>query len=408
MNTMVRRSIVCIAAFALTCALRCSISPVAGGASSSENTRIAGIILDTLGVPAPGTNVMLIPEEYNPVEDARLPDSQVTVTDSHGRYSFDIKASGIFNVQAAHPLTGTRLLRQNIVAGLGDMIDSLVDILRPAGAIEVRLPDSVDMRKGFVYIRGTDIFTFISSRSVRLDSVPVGTDIKIFYTNIESDVCLTNTIQVVPGGISISASVLLIVSSTAGAAGKASDQLVYEKLHGFGHRVAIKDETGITRADTAGVDLIIVTTTITREDILGVLRDVRTPVLNMEYNFLYGMAMIADSVFTVNWGRIDNIGSYDLVNASHPAAGGLSGRVAVFSQPTRINWGRPVAGAALIAAVPGQPEKSPIFCYEKGSEMAGMVAPAKRGALLTWSFHTQLINENGWRLFENMVKWLLK
>jgi len=144
--------LLCISAVALS-RLSCTMS-IAGGSSSTDNGKITGSILDKNGQPAPGTQVTLLPADYNPRTDtARLCRD---TTDSQGVYGFDHISTGLYTVHALHLSQRTSALITGVFI---DKDTTLVhpETLNQPGAVKVFLPDTVDTAAKYVYIKGTTI-----------------------------------------------------------------------------------------------------------------------------------------------------------------------------------------------------------------------------------------------------------
>jgi len=127
---------------------------IAGGSSSTDNGKITGSILDKNGQPAPGTQVTLLPADYNPRTDtARLCRD---TTDSQGVYGFDHISTGLYTVHALHLSQRTSALITGVFI---DKDTTLVhpETLNQPGAVKVFLPDTVDTAAKYVYIKGTTI-----------------------------------------------------------------------------------------------------------------------------------------------------------------------------------------------------------------------------------------------------------
>jgi len=49
--------------------------------------------------------------------------------------------------------------------------------------------------------------------------------------------------------------------------------------------------------------------------------------------------------------------------------------------------------------------KSPLFAYEKGASMPGIIAPASRVGFFLKNETASVLNESGWNLFDAAVLW---
>jgi hypothetical protein len=177
---------------------------IAGGTSTSENGRVTGLIVDSTGAPNMNARVLLVPAVYDPGRDVQTHGILADTTGPDGRYSFDSISTGIYNIEAAHILNGTRLIKTGIPV-VGDSIVLHVDTLRKTGAVEVMLPDSFNSETGYVYVLGTDMLTHAGAAIngiVVIDSVPAGQLPALYYADrsgSSAPICLSAGVQSIAG-----------------------------------------------------------------------------------------------------------------------------------------------------------------------------------------------------------------
>jgi hypothetical protein len=94
-----------------------------------------------------------------------------------------------------------------------------------------------------------------------------------------------------------------------------------------------------------------------------------------------------------------------IVDSAHPLAAGRSGLVTVTTARTTLAWGKPAAGAAVVARLPANTSRAVIFGYEKGTEMVGLTAPARRVGLFLGDTAAAILTADGWALFDAAVRW---
>jgi hypothetical protein len=98
-----------------------------------------------------------------------------------------------------------------------------------------------------------------------------------------------------------------------------------------------------------------------------------------------------------------------ITEPKHPLAAGLTGQLAVLAKPQGLRWGLPGEDAIIIARFPGAPNPRPqgaVFAYERGSEMPGGRAAARRVALFLGNGRVvRSLTPDGWRLFDAAVNW---
>ncbi len=163
----------------------CTMNSVSGGSGSDiGNGNVVGTVYFQGDFPAPGTQVMLVPHDYNPVEDGPLPDSLIDTTNSKGLYTFYILKEGKFNVEAVHLHTRARLLHKSVtIEDIDDTVKVPAATLKKPGTIVAHLEGSIDTVDRYVYILGTTRMVSLSEEylsdneisSVVFDSIPEGT-----------------------------------------------------------------------------------------------------------------------------------------------------------------------------------------------------------------------------------------
>jgi hypothetical protein len=182
----------------------CSMDGMAGGGGSDVgNGRVVGKMVINQGDPAGNTQVMLIPDNYNPGIDGPVSDSLIDTTNSAGEYGFSMLKEGIYNIFAVQLDSRLRLFIGSIIVRRNTTVNVPVDTLQQPGAIKVMLPDSVDTMNGYVYVPGTTITTDLGGATgfIMVDSVPSGTMPAVNYSTTGGPVpvVLRYNIQVVSG-----------------------------------------------------------------------------------------------------------------------------------------------------------------------------------------------------------------
>jgi len=97
-----------------------------------------------------------------------------------------------------------------------------------------------------------------------------------------------------------------------------------------------------------------------------------------------------------------------IVEPTHPLAAGLSGQPTVLDRKQGLRWGLPGDEAIIVARFPGpaKPPQSAIFAYERGSDMPGGRAAARRVALFLGNGRViRSLTTDGWKLFDAAVNW---
>jgi hypothetical protein len=187
---------------------------------------------------------------------------------------------------------------------------------------------------------------------------------------------------------------------------RATDDNVVKHLQSMGLVVAIADEKD-PPAQAEGRDLVIISSTVISQNVLGKYRTAPMPVIVWEwklYEDLMGIQEIGLKQYP------DKQPCISIVNPSHPMAAGFpAGKLAVFKRPQRdITSGHPLSGATVIATIPDEPDKAVLFCFEKGALMDNkMPAPARRIGLFLYDNTFDELNGEGIKLFDAAVDYAL-
>jgi len=147
-------------------------------------------------------------------------------------------------------------------------------------------------------------------------------------------------------------------------------------LLGFDVRVILPGDTALETAALAS-RTVLVSSTVSSFDFTARLREAAVPVVTWERSLFDDLGMTAPC----DQGSCGEVsGLHVLVrDPSHPLAAGLTGLI----QPSGsgpLTWGTPGLHAAWVATASGQPDRAVVFGYDRGVEMPGLVAPARRVA----------------------------
>ena len=252
--------IVVISCFFGTCS-----NQLAGGTSTTDNPKIFGVIIGDDQQPAQNTQVVLLPQNYNPLIDSAT--LIANTTDANGRYVLPVFHNGVYNIQAVNLVKSTRLLIQKIaVTEADDSVQVNVDTLKHSGTIKVELPDSIDRTNGYIYIPGTTIFTLLADTGsqVMLNSVPAATLPTVCYStrNTTDPTVLRHSVIVSPDSTTVVAmtewkySARLFFNTTssgAGVTGTVRDFPVLVRLNSrnfeFSQALSNGEDIRFTKAD---------------------------------------------------------------------------------------------------------------------------------------------------------------
>lgn len=160
--------VICIMIGIIFLTQKCARDTIAGS-SVSGNGIITGTLANSSGNAEENVRVFLIPENYNPVLHGSIPDSMIDTTDYMGRYRFNVRVTGKYNIETMHFDKRTKCLLRNIAIN-ADTIVIPLGFLQDPGAIKIFIPDSLDREKGYFCFTGTTIFKYLRDAEPADDS----------------------------------------------------------------------------------------------------------------------------------------------------------------------------------------------------------------------------------------------
>jgi len=188
-----------------------------------------------------------------------------------------------------------------------------------------------------------------------------------------------------------------------------ADSAVVDRLRwSMGYNVTVKTAQSVSTADAYDKDIIIVSSTVASGQVNTKFRNVAVPLMTWEPYLFDDLGMV--SAASGNYGNAGNQREVRLTTVPHPLVAGLQARTssntrAFYSAPASMSWGKPAPSAMKIATLTSNSSKAVIFSYEKGDQMVGMQAPARRLAFASNDNNKVSYWTNKW-LFEAAVTWL--
>jgi hypothetical protein len=134
--------------------------------------------------------------------------------------------------------------------------------------------------------------------------------------------------------------------------------------------------------------------------------NVTIPVLSIE-NGEYPMLKMSGAARGTDWDMTANQTSVIIKMPTHELAAGLTGTVKVSSKTGDMGWGVPSASAIVVATMTDNPAHIMIFGYEKGAQMVGMTAPARRAGYAIREDLAANLTAEGGKLFDAAVTWVM-
>lgn len=176
----------------------------------------------------------------------------------------------------------------------------------------------------------------------------------------------------------------------------------------LGYGVTVKSAASVTTADADGMDVVIISSTVNSGDVNTKFRNVAVPVVTWESYLFDDLGMV--SAQSGNYGTISGQTKVTMTTEPHPLAAGLHGYASyeqnVFGAPGDMSWGKPASSATVIATLASDSSKATIFAYDKGDQMVGMSAPARRVALMFHNSSDVYFWSSQW-FFESAVTWVV-
>lgn len=200
---------------------------------------------------------------------------------------------------------------------------------------------------------------------------------------------------------------IALISQLNGASAFA-DVSIQKYLQTQGYQVELLDQS-VSPSSLNHPDLVILSSTVASKNLKSGWRQLPIPLMTWENDYLDDLAMTGKRLDT-DFGEVEKERYLWLVNAPHPLSAHLpAGTHNVYKAQAPMSWGKPGLGATIIATIYGQPEKVAIWGYEKGATMDyESLAPAKRLMFFLNNETFPNLSEDGLKLFDASVQWLLK
>jgi hypothetical protein len=203
------------------------------------------------------------------------------------------------------------------------------------------------------------------------------------------------------GGPSDTLKATMVVRS-AGTATPGDEVMIGRvKAHGFVEVVVVSD-ADVTAASVVGSQLVIISSSAESGPLQAKLKDIAIPVFcieDAEFTKM-GMAKAGDHTAGVSQVVIDAAGS-SLVGAA-------TGTLTISNKPGDLGWATPAPAALKGATLPGDPSRVVVFGYEKGAQMATLVAPERRAGFAIRETLAANLNADGLKLFDSILEWVIQ
>jgi len=197
----------------------------------------------------------------------------------------------------------------------------------------------------------------------------------------------------------LTGSALLVVgSATLGA----PDTALKSRMEGLGLTVVVKDAAASSAADAAGSSVVVVAGSTNAADVGTKFRDVPNGVVCLNDALFDDFALTGATAGT-DFGESKSQSDLSLLAVSSSLASGLTVTTTISLQT--FGWGKPGSSAIKVAALATNSNRLAVFAYDKGKPMVGLDAPGRRVGWFAAKTTAQGLNANGWKLFDDAVKW---
>lgn len=187
----------------------------------------------------------------------------------------------------------------------------------------------------------------------------------------------------------------------------AGDKVMEGRLTARGIKTTYFSDVAVTAALVLGMDLVVISSSAESGPLGTKLRDVAIPILCIE-NGEFPLMDMTGKTLNTNYGQLAGQTKVDISTGGNPMVGALTGTLTISSAAGDFGWGIPADGAVKGAAFVGNANQFPVFGYDKGAQMVGLVAPAKRAAYGIRETLAANLTSDGSKVFDAVLNWVLQ
>ncbi|MDJ0986091.1 MAG: hypothetical protein QNJ26_11150 [Desulfobacterales bacterium] len=196
---------------------------------------------------------------------------------------------------------------------------------------------------------------------------------------------------------------ILLITGTRPYAG---DAAILENLESRGFSVSVVSDRDASISDALEKDLVVISESVYSKRINTTFRNLPVPIIVSEPWLFHYMGM-AGSTYGTDFGNARRRSAITLTEFPHQMTAEMTGSVSITYRRRALAWGLAGKGAIKIATLIDDTNRCPIFAYDKGAQMPGMVAPDKRVGFFLHRNTAAYLTPEGWALFEAAVDWCL-
>jgi hypothetical protein len=186
----------------------------------------------------------------------------------------------------------------------------------------------------------------------------------------------------------------------------AGDAVMRGRLLGRGFQVSLVSDALVTAGAVADQDLVVISSSAESGTLGTKLRDVARPIVCIENGAFPIMGMTGTTLAT-DYGSTFNQTAVNMSAGGSALAGTLTGTVTISSTPAELGWAVPAAAAVVAATMADNPAHAALFGYAGGSQMVGLVAPARRVGFAIRETLAANLTADGLTLFDAAVTFAL-
>lgn len=187
--------------------------------------------------------------------------------------------------------------------------------------------------------------------------------------------------------------------------GNSSDVLLISRLQGLGYAVTLVDDDNTSTGQATGFNLVLISASADKSKVTTKFRSVGVPVVVWDYELYDDMGLTNAGSSEAN--TQDGQTQITLTSLDHPLSAGLnlSSSPVIYSAKDKVAWGKPSGAAIVIANVLNDSTRPVLFAYNTGTQMVGLVAPARRVGFLLKDNQASRLTDTGWSLFDSAITW---
>lgn len=176
----------------ISCALlllnvKCTHNDTLAGATTETTNGISGFVVDESGKRQANAVVKIFSDSTDPLSAGTSMVSFTDTTNDSGMYEFRKISRGAYVVVARHSASQTCFLEKNVIVDDSDVTTVQQKVLEKPGSIIADFSGSTLPESCYVYIPGTDIYSYVnSSGRAFLSNVPKGTFSRIIFASANS------------------------------------------------------------------------------------------------------------------------------------------------------------------------------------------------------------------------------